>query len=83
MSSMQNTKIDVWVEAYNYHLKPGDLVKYSDNDAIGNSVVYVTGYGVILDIINSRLYARIMSDKIRIVELKYLYLIQEVSEASE
>jgi len=77
-------KNGVWVEAYNLHLKPGDLVSFSDNDWLGgDNVAYIKGYGIIISIHRAQLWAEIMSDKKRIVELKYLHLIQELSEVSE
>jgi len=71
-------------KARNLHLKPGDLVRWHDNEWLGgDKVAYVIGFGVITEISDSRLYAVVMSDKKRIVELKYLELIKELSEEGE
>ena len=71
-------------KARNLHLKPGDLVRWHDNEWLGgDKVAYVIGFGVITEISDSRLYAVIVSDKKRIVELKYLELIEELSEEGE
>ena len=83
MSFMRTSPSDKWLEAHNLHLKPGDLVSFHDNDWLGgDKVAYIRGYGVILSVHRTQLWAEIMSDKKRVVELKYLQLIQELFDVA-
>ena len=71
-------------KARNLHLKKGDLVRWHDNEWLGgDKVSYVIGFGIIIEISQSRLYAVVMSGKKRIVELKYLELVEELSKEGE
>ena len=80
---MRTRPSDKWLEARKLHLKPGDLVAFHDNDWLGgDKVAYIRGEGVIISVHRTQLGAEIMSDKKRIIELKYLQLIQELCDVA-